>query len=282
MSEEKKEVAMVPHKQTRVDLMNAISPEATIDIASKQADILKNIIEQKGLARQFGKGAKKHVDVEGWQTAGMLNGVTAKCLPDRVIRLTDKNGNFIGFEAYAEAIRISDGMILGGQKAYCMTDEPNWKNRPTYAIASMAQTRAISKTLRSIFSWIMVLAGYDPTPAEEMDGIHQEFNSKPPPEPASGAPLSDEMNASFDNAIEDVWDEANEIKPQSKSQPVAVRGDPDKISSEKQRKMIWAVAKSKGVSDDLKDITKKMTGKEHSKDLTNGDIQKLKNYLDSL
>ena len=39
---------------------------------------------------------------------------------------------------------------------------------PFYQLASMAQTRANSKVLRNVLSWVVVLAGYKPTPAEEM------------------------------------------------------------------------------------------------------------------
>ena len=33
----------------------------------------------------------------------------------------------------------------------------------------MAQTRAIGKAYRNILAWIIRAAGYEPTPAEEMD-----------------------------------------------------------------------------------------------------------------
>ena len=33
------------------------------------------------------------------------------------------------------------------------------------------QTRACAKALRNVLSWVVVLAGYRPTPAEEMDGV---------------------------------------------------------------------------------------------------------------
>lgn len=42
---------------------------------------------------------------------------------------------------------------------------------PLYQLASMAQTRACAKALRNVLSWVAVLAGYRPTPAEEMDGV---------------------------------------------------------------------------------------------------------------
>jgi len=37
-------------------------------------------------------------------------------------------------------------------------------------LASMAQTRAMSKALANKFKWVVVLAGYATTPAEEMNG----------------------------------------------------------------------------------------------------------------
>jgi hypothetical protein len=39
---------------------------------------------------------------------------------------------------------------------------------PLYQLASMAQTRANAKVMRNVLSWVAVLAGYKPTPAEEM------------------------------------------------------------------------------------------------------------------
>jgi hypothetical protein len=47
---------------------------------------------------------------------------------------------------------------------------------PMFQLASMAQTRSGAKALRNILSWVAVLAGYAPTPVEEMDG------QIPPPE----------------------------------------------------------------------------------------------------
>ena len=39
---------------------------------------------------------------------------------------------------------------------------------PLFQLRSMAQTRACSKVLRNAFAWVVVLAGYKPTPAEEL------------------------------------------------------------------------------------------------------------------
>lgn len=40
---------------------------------------------------------------------------------------------------------------------------------PLFQLASMAQTRANAKVYRNVLSWVVVLAGYKPTPAEELD-----------------------------------------------------------------------------------------------------------------
>jgi hypothetical protein len=52
---------------------------------------------------------------------------------------------------------------------------------PLFQLASMAQTRANSKVLRNVLSWVVVLAGYRPTPAEELDGLAQTVEHKATP-----------------------------------------------------------------------------------------------------
>jgi hypothetical protein len=52
---------------------------------------------------------------------------------------------------------------------------------PLFQLASMAQTRAAAKAMRNVLSWVAVLAGYRPTPAEEIAdiaGAHEETNGK--------------------------------------------------------------------------------------------------------
>lgn len=59
---------------------------------------------------------------------------------------------------------------------------------PTFQLASMAQTRANSKALRNVLAWVVVLAGYRPTPAEEMEEVRgAERTTKPANAGASAA-----------------------------------------------------------------------------------------------
>jgi hypothetical protein len=73
-----------------------------------------------------------------------------------------------GARARAEVIDLKTGQVVGGAEAYCMRDEESWKEKPWYQLASMAQTRAGAKALRNVLAWVVVLAGYKPTPAEEL------------------------------------------------------------------------------------------------------------------
>lgn len=55
---------------------------------------------------------------------------------------------------------------------------------PLFQLKSMAQTRACAKVLRNVLAWVVVLAGYRPTPAEELDGM---ASSSETPHPAGQA-----------------------------------------------------------------------------------------------
>lgn len=61
---------------------------------------------------------------------------------------------------------------------------------PLFQLASMAQTRACAKALRNVLSWVAVLAGYRPTPAEELEGATETATNGrgAPGSPASSAP----------------------------------------------------------------------------------------------
>ena len=49
-----------------------------------------------------------------------------------------------------------------------MFAEPDWQGRPSHMVCSMAETRAVSKVLSLLYKDVMAMAGFEPTPAEEM------------------------------------------------------------------------------------------------------------------
>ncbi len=51
---------------------------------------------------------------------------------------------------------------------------------PLFQLKSMSQTRACAKCLRNVLAWVAVLAGYRPTPAEELPTDDCNTSPKPP------------------------------------------------------------------------------------------------------
>jgi hypothetical protein len=91
-----------------------------------------------------------------------------------------------GWEARVEA-RTLAGDLVGAAEAECRRDEPTWAKRADYALRSMAQTRATSRALRGPLGFIVVLAGYSATAAEEMGDVQgsnpKGDDTKAPTEP---------------------------------------------------------------------------------------------------
>ena len=155
MNEQKKE------KKTEIVAKEKLGT-TEIDVIRKASDyakILKDVIERQRLYVTI--QGKKYVRCEGWQVLGAL----LKCTP-RIVRVSEIPQ---GFEAEAEIVNV-EGKILSRAVARCTRNERNWQNRDEYALMSMAQTRAVAKAFRLGFSWILGLAGYEPTPAEEVSG----------------------------------------------------------------------------------------------------------------
>lgn len=137
-------------------------PASMVALATEQAKQLSAIIEDRQLFAMIKK--RKHVTVEGWTTLGAMLGVFPVVVWSR--ELTDAEGTNLGWEARVEARTIA-GQIVGAAEAECRRAESTWKTRESYALRSMAQTRATSKALRLPLGFIVVMAGLEATPTEE-------------------------------------------------------------------------------------------------------------------
>jgi len=154
--------AMVPVGVT----IPATTPKQTIDFATDAAAQAKEIVESQQLYVKF--GPKKHLEFEAWATYARLFGYSLGV--EKTWDITDEAGKFVGAGARAYLMRLADGLIVTTAESFCMRDEPNWRTKPMFQLKSMAQTRAGSKAARMCLSWVAVLGGYSPTPAEEMTG----------------------------------------------------------------------------------------------------------------
>ena len=108
---------------------------------------------------------KNYVNVEGWTIAGAFAGLN--CIIEEVKDLSSLQEKEIKWSAKA-VIYNRKGQAVGVGYAVCSNKEAKKKSFDEYAVLSMAQTRAIGKAYRNKIGWIMKLAGYDTTPAEEM------------------------------------------------------------------------------------------------------------------
>ena len=154
---------LVATPQPPANLFGTTDPKAMIQEAAITASAMADVIRAKHLYKTI--GAKNHVLLEGWTMLGAMRGVFASTVWTRP--LEDGEGIRLGWEARVEA-RTLAGQLVGAAEASCLYAERNWKGKDDYAVRSMAQTRATSKALRMPLGFILVLAGYEACPAEEM------------------------------------------------------------------------------------------------------------------
>lgn len=147
-------------KSTRLQLLK---PGKDTLFASASAKLLMKIVSANGWEVSIGAG--KHLKYEAWQTVGKFYNCTVRTYDAKFVTY----GNVEGFEAKAEVIDNNTGLVIGGAESACMRDEEKWEKKSVFQLKSMAQTRAGSKALRQMFGYVVALAGYNPTPAEEME-----------------------------------------------------------------------------------------------------------------
>ena len=155
---------------------------------------------------------KQYLENEDWQMLAHFYGYCPKIESTEQVEF----GEARGFKASAVLVNEHTGLVVSRAEAMCLNDEDNWGDRakyewkngerhlvgtvktPTFQLLSMAETRATSKVMRLKLAWIVVLAGYEPTPAEEMDQRQQtdaapvlpaELKKKSPPAAPAAAAL---------------------------------------------------------------------------------------------
>ena len=169
-------------EQVKLGTIQASSPQDIVVRATAMAKTLANIITEQNLYTNI--QGRKYVNVEGWTTLGAMLGI----FPREVSVKENENGDY---EAEVELIRATDGAVVGRATSIVGMDEPTWAKRQRYARRSMSVTRATGKAYRLGFSWIMKLAGYEPTPAEEMP-VEGTFKDVTPRPKKQGKPITRE------------------------------------------------------------------------------------------
>jgi len=173
--------AMEVYEGVGGDIQVSRPPEVVLEEARKAAAVLHDVLQKK--EKKVMMNGEQYLEFEDWQTVARFYGLTAKVKETEFIDY----GGVKGFLAKAVVVR-SDGMEISAAEAMCMNDEDKWSTRtkyeyvngqrtktgevpvPLFQLRSMAQTRACAKALRNVLAWVVVLAGYKPTPAEELTG----------------------------------------------------------------------------------------------------------------
>lgn len=210
--------------KTPATLFGTDDPVAVIQRAAVVAAALSDIIDKQRLFSNI--SGKKHVKVEGWTLLGSMLGlfpVVEYCKPVEIDGVK-------GFEAKVNA-KTRDDEIVGSAISYCMRNEQRWSKADSYAVASMAQTRATSKSLRGPLGFVVTMAGYDATPMEEIVDRSEERHAAPAPAPQPKQ--FDPVTALRPDAVKTgagwkgIWKKFDDVEPSIQWPPVveqAIKG----------------------------------------------------------
>ena len=213
---EKKEMGeLVTVEPVELGLVGGNTTNELIKSAVAIATPLKQFIKDQGLYRFLG-GDKPHVYAEGWAFMGTILGLGPQLVNTESFPVAGKPDEYgEQFRVTVAWVRISDQQMVCSAAGICGgITEPDWHQRPIYKKEggkyvyqngqkvilgyrpvpahqrrSMAETRASSKALRLGFSWVMTIAGYNPTPMEEFTQDQVEEHEAPPPRPEGKDPL---------------------------------------------------------------------------------------------
>ncbi len=167
-------------KKVKAESYDIARSDETLELAKDLARFIKdNKLSTTVQGKEF-------VNVEGWQYAGSRLGIVP--IVEHVLNVgTDQE---LKYQAKVTLFDLRSQHTVGAGFAVCSNKESGKKFYQEFAIMSMAQTRAIGKAYRNILAWIIRAAGYEPTPAEEMD-----YNTNVPaavaaiPAPVAAQPL---------------------------------------------------------------------------------------------
>lgn len=173
------------------ELSMARHPDTVLTEASLVAKAVDRLVRTRPDLVQV-IGGRKHPRFELLQIVGSMFRVTARVRETRHIN----DGGIEGWEAVAEAVHVPTGQVVSTAEGMCTNEEPDWAVRPKYEWRdgkrekvgevpvtshqrrSMAQTRACSKALRLALGWVLGLAGYEATAAEELAGENDEGSTR--------------------------------------------------------------------------------------------------------
>lgn len=161
-------------QELSVQSFDISKPQQSLEVAT----ILQKFVKEKGLTATI--QGKQYPLVEAWQFAGSQLGLVPVTKELECLSASNPLTGEVEtkYRAVVEVLQISTGMVVSRGFAICSNREYSKKKFDEYAIASMAQTRAVGKAYRQILAWLMKAAGFEATPAEEMDFVKDEVGDE--------------------------------------------------------------------------------------------------------
>ena len=164
-----------PRQLADYEILNPDIPmSAKVNVATTVANTLAPLVRNqdlvvKGLNRS-NKDAE-YVTVEGWEVLGTFLGIVP--VTTTIAEIKNDKGRIVGYRArgtlYQNPI-IENDEIVGGRviaRAEAQANKQGFQ-KDLFAIESMAQTRALGKAYRMGLGWVMKMAGFEGTFAEDM------------------------------------------------------------------------------------------------------------------
>lgn len=274
------------------------TPEIVLDEARVAANALMTVIKGKKDPVKF--GGEQYIEREDWGTVAAFFKCSARMVEGSVNYVT--YGDAYGFEATCECVDRED-RVLSRATSMCLSDEDNWgkvpvyedeldengkklfikidnpkpggpkgyykkkmvgeKPKPLFQLRSMAQTRAEAKCLKSVFGYVVVLAGYKATVAEEMMANQQPDDQEQPKNQQAPAPPAVQRKSQ---------QQAQGQQPEkAEGNATPIQTFPGCIT-EKQIKFLFVMEKKCQISEVvLKTLIKQIAGVEHRNQIPQGE-----------
>jgi len=169
---------MKPTEQTNGHLSVVDNVDNSLQLFSRspkkalsQMQELVQVMSSKCQGKEFIAiiNGKQYPKVEWWTTIAATLGLFPVVIYSRRLDREDE----LAYEARVE-VRYGD-RVVGAGEAMCSNKESRWSSADEYAIRSMSITRATGKCYRLPLSFLAVMAGLNPTPAEEIP-INNDFS----------------------------------------------------------------------------------------------------------
>jgi hypothetical protein len=213
---------------------------------------------------------KRYMENDDWQFVSNFFGYAPKVESTEFVDY----GGVRGFKAVAILLNERTSLTVGRGEALCLDEEQNWGakakyewqgrekvqvdtvNTPMFQLLSMAQTRACNKAMSNKLKWVASLAGYEPTPAEDM---HDATLAPEAPQPAA---LPAEIKRKEPAPAHSQQAPPPPAKPVQQARPVqSPRPAQVRVISEAQARRFYAIWKSAGRSaEQVKEYLKSACG----------------------